>query len=60
MPSVFISAFFMVQNGKIKVLSVLKYTCEWDDDVLVDEYEQEKKKTQSDGTQRAHSRQFIE
>lgn len=33
--------------------------CEGDDDVLVDKYEQGKKKAQTNGTQRAHSRQFI-
>lgn len=33
--------------------------CERDDDVLVDKYEKGKKETQSDGTQGAHSRQFI-
>lgn len=49
---------FMAQNGK--VLLVLRYVCERDDDVLVDKYEQRKKKAQSNGAQRAHSRQFIE
>lgn len=50
---------FMARNGKIKVLLVLRHVCEGDDDVLVDKYEQGKKKAQSDGTQRAYSRQFI-
>lgn len=43
----------------MKVLLVLRYMCEWDDDVLVDKYEQGKKKTQSDGAQGARSRQLI-
>lgn len=49
---------FMAQNGK--VLLVLRYVRERDDDVLVDKYEQRKKKAQSNGTKCAHSRQFIE
>lgn len=43
----------------MKVLLVLRYMCERDDDVLVNKYEQGKKKTQSEGAQGAHSREFI-